>query len=106
MAGEVPNCLNKKICLSNKIFTYLLAGNCILASDMPGQKQFIDQNAGIGFSYQHNDAKDLAGKINVLYNDRALIYNCKARARELAKYKMNWEEEQQTWLDLIKELID
>ena len=105
LAGEEPNCFNKEICLSNKIFAYLLAGNCIIASDMLGQKEFMEQNAGIGFIYQHNDAKDLARKMEVLYNDRALMNNCKARARELAKYKMNWEEEQQTWLELVEKLI-
>lgn len=102
LAGEEPNCFNKEICLSNKIFAYLLAGKCILASDMQGQKEFMDQNVGIGFLYKNNDAKDLARKIEVLYNDRELLNNCKIKARELAENKMNWEEEQQKWLDLVE----
>ena len=105
LAGEIPNCFNKEICLSNKIFAYLLASNCILASDMQGQKEFMNQNAGIGFIYQHNDAKDLAGKIEVLYNDRTLLNRFKTNAGKLAEYKMNWDEEQQKWLDLVEKLI-
>ena len=105
LAGEIPNCYNKEICLSNKIFTYLLAGNCILASDMQGQKEFIDQNPGIGFVYKHDDANELAGLIEALYKDRTLLGDCKNKARELAEYKMNWEEEKKQWLNLVKELL-
>ena len=105
LAGEIPNCFNKEICLSNKIFTYLLAGNCILASDMDGQTEFIDQNPGIGFLYKYDDPKDLSNKIDVLIKDRALLKNCKLKGRELAGQKMNWEEEQKQWLMLVNKLL-
>ena len=106
LAGEMPNCFNKEICLSNKIFAYLLAGNCILASDMQGQKEFMDQNPGIGFVYKHNDAHNLSKKIWVLYTDRGLLKICKKKARDLAEQKMNWEVEKHPWVLLINSLLN
>ena len=73
---------------------------------MQGQKEFIDQNPGIGFVYKHDDANELAGLIEVLYKDRTLLGDCKNKARELAEYKMNWEEEKKQWLNLVKELLN
>ena len=105
LAGEIPNCRNKEICLSNKIFTYLLAGNCILTSDMQGQQEFMDQYPGIGFTYKHNDPVDLAHKIEVLNNDRLLLKSCRQRARELAANELNWENEKKTWLPLVNTLL-
>lgn len=105
LAGEIPNCYNKEICLSNKIFTYLLAGNCLLVSDMQGQQDFMDQYPGIGFTYRHDDPKDLALKIETLYNDRVLLEQCRRNARELAAKELNWENEKEKWVPLIKELL-
>ncbi len=40
--------LNRKICLTNKIWSYLLAGNYILASDTEAQRAFITAYKGAG----------------------------------------------------------
>jgi glycosyltransferase involved in cell wall biosynthesis len=105
LAGEMPSCRNKEICLSNKIFTYMLAGNCILASDMQGQTEFMQQHPGIGFTYVHDDPKDLAEKIDRLYNDRSLLQHCKEQARQLAANELNWENEKEKWMPLVNKLL-
>lgn len=106
LAGEMPNCFNKQVCLSNKIFAYLLAGNCILASDMQGQKDFLEQNPGIGFVYRHNDPKDLASKIERLYHDRQLLSECRNTSLKLSSGTLNWEAENDKWLSLISRLTE
>jgi hypothetical protein len=73
---------------------------------MPGQKQFIELNPGIGFSYIHDDSKDLASKIELLYKDRALLESCKQHAVLLSEMECNWEHEKDIWLHLVKELLD
>lgn len=101
LAGEMPDCYNKKLCLSNKIFAYLLAGNCILASDMEGQKDFIERNPGVGYLYRYNDPADLAEKISLLYRDRDLLNACRRRAIELSSATVNWEKEKTVLTDLV-----
>ena len=105
LAGEIPNCLNKEICLSNKLFTYLLAGNAILASDMPGQVHFMQQYPGIGFTYEHENVNDLAVKIKQLYNNRGLLLNQKQQSTEYALSTLNWEKEKVQWLQLLNRLL-
>jgi len=106
LAGEVPNCYNKEICLSNKIFAYLLAGNCILASDMKGQQKFLEENPGVGFIYKHNDPESLAEKITYLQNNPTLLKKCKSESLKLASARMNWEVEQIRWLEAIHSVIN
>ena len=105
LAGEMPNCRNKEICISNKIFTYLLAGNCILASDMPGQQEFMRQHNNLGFVYKHDDAKDLAQKIALLYDNRPLLQQCKEMSLKVAADNLNWEKEKKKWLPLVHKLL-
>ena len=82
----------------------MLAGNCILASDMKGQKLFMQKNKGIGFVYKHNDPKDLAAKILILFNNRILLNQCKEESRRIATSRYNWEIEVKSWLNLVHEL--
>ena len=105
LAGEVSNFKNKELCLSNKIFTYLLAGNCILASDMQGQKELMEKYPDVGFTYKHDDAKDLAEKIELLYENRQLLETCKNASSKLAEKHLNWETESEHWLRLVEQLI-
>lgn len=105
LAGEMPNCRNKEICLSNKIFTYLLAGNCILASDMDGQREFMNRYTSLGYVYKHNDEKDLAEKIATLYNNRSLLQHLKMQSLKIAADELNWEKEKTKWLPLINLLL-
>ncbi|RYG43847.1 MAG: hypothetical protein EOO01_20595, partial [Chitinophagaceae bacterium] len=50
MALEPGFSLNNELALSNKLFTYLLAGNAIVASETKAQKEFIQSHNGVGWS--------------------------------------------------------
>jgi len=101
MAAEVPHSENRDICLTNKLFTYLLAGNCILASDTKAQHRFMDDNPGIGFLYRNDSPDDLAERLEVLYKDRTCLQRCRLAARALASEKYNWEAEEKIFLNQI-----
>ena len=105
LALEFPGNLNRQFCLTNKMFTYLLAGNGILASDTEAQSEFLQQNTGMGFLYRHDDPHDLATKIRMLYQDRQLLHACRANAQKAGAERFNWEDEQRTWLQLVKNVI-
>lgn len=104
LAGEMPHCYNRELCLTNKIFTYLLAGNCILASDTKAQEEFLAQNPGIGYVYEHNNPADLAKKIERLYADRALLNTFRENAQRVSN-SLNWEAEQRVWLKMVEGLL-
>lgn len=93
LATEITTPLNRNICLTNKIFTYLLAGNCILASDTEAQKNFMDTYPGIGLLYESDNVRDIAEKIKFLYDNKEFLRRCKEAAFTLASTELNWENE-------------
>ncbi len=101
IAAEIPYCENRDICLTNKIFTYLLAGNCILASDTEAQNDFIKSYPSVGLLYRHDDAKDLAEKIKCLYYNRPLLQKFKLNSLQLASTELNWENESKKLLKAV-----
>ena len=105
LALEPGFCINNKIALSNKIFTYLISGLAIIASDTQAQKEFMNSNTLIGELYSIGDVTALAGIITKLFNDRELLNNYRKNAYQLAQSKYNWEIEQQKFLAIIKSLI-
>eukprot|EP01037_Dinobryon_pediforme_P013983 gene13983-14100_t len=63
MASETNVNLNRDLCLTNKIFTYLQCGLAILASDTRAQAKFMRHYPDTGLLYDKNDANALAAKI-------------------------------------------
>lgn len=96
---------NRNICLTNKIFTYLLAGNALIASDTDAQKQFMGQYPGIGRVYPIGDAQALAQIIRHYHENRAELEATRRRAWELARTELNWEKEQEKFLGLVRSVL-
>lgn len=91
MALELSEPENRNICLTNKVFTYLLAGNAIILSQTNMQLDF-NQLYKIGASYKTNNIKDLSMKINSFRN----IQNLRSQRLHnfiLAKEIFNWDRE-------------
>lgn len=106
IAAEVPYDENRNICLTNKIFTYLLAGNCVLASDTDAQKKFMDQHPGIGLLYKYDNVNDLARKIEILNDNRGLLETYKFNALKLAENEINWEIESEKLVSKINSVLE
>lgn len=102
---EEPYFINRDICLTNKIFTYLLAGNCILFSDTKAQKLFWQQNEEIGFLFSNGDQRQIAAILYDLYQNRDKIFKAKKASLELAHTKMNWEMESMKLVKLVARTI-
>ena len=101
LALESNTPLNRDICLTNKIFSYLTAGLAIIASNTAAQKAFIESNEGTGFVYQMGNAAELADKIDYLFQNRNALRDCKIKAIQLATDKYNWELESAKFLTII-----
>ena len=99
MAIELNEPYNRDICLTNKIFTYLLAGNAIILSKTAMQESFNEQYR-IGESFSINNANELAEKIT-FYFDFKKLNEQKQYNYELAKNTLNWDKESQKLLEII-----
>jgi glycosyltransferase involved in cell wall biosynthesis len=99
MAIELSEPYNRDICLTNKIFTYLLAGNAIILSQTAMQNAFNKQYK-IGESFAVNNVNELAEKITS-YLDIKKLNVQKKYNYELAKDALNWENESKKLLAII-----
>ena len=105
LALESEKTINREICLTNKIFTYLLSGLAIIATDTLAQKQFIDAYPEIGCYYSKGSVVDLAELILKYQNNPELLQKHRLITLKLANEVMNWEEEQKKYLVLIGQNI-
>jgi glycosyltransferase involved in cell wall biosynthesis len=105
LALEVSTNLNRQICLTNKIFTYLLGGLAIAATDTAAQKQFLLDNPGIGNVYTSGKPEMLADILQHWYDHPEELNACRVKASQLAESVFNWEAEQQSFLQLVRTSI-
>lgn len=102
LALETGRPENRDICLTNKLFVYLLAGNAILASRTKAQVQFMDQFEGVGKLYSAGDSAALASIFKSLYESPLELLFMRKAAFRLATERFNWELESRRFLEVYK----
>lgn len=102
LAGETGHSLNREICLTNKIFTYIQCGLAVLASDTAAQSLFLMQYPAAGLLYKKDSANDLADRLKAYDADRAALTETKRYNYTLGQTSLNWETESRSFLQLIE----
>ena len=105
MATETGHDENNRIALSNKIFTYILSGLAVVASDTPAQKKFINENSQIGKIYKSGNNEELADIFRYFLEQDAELNNCRKNSISLAAEELNWEKESKKFLSLIDSVL-
>ena len=95
LALEHPITSNRAICVSNKLFMYLLAGLAIAATNVPGQVKVLESNGESSAWYPPGDHEALAVILERWRSDRAALVRAKRAALEAASRRWNWEYESQ-----------
>lgn len=93
---------NNNIALSNKIFTYLLAGNALILSETPMQKAF-NLAYSIGKSFELGNVSQLK-KILIAYKDPDVLEQQRLQNYRLAKDLLNWDVESEKLANCISEI--
>lgn len=102
IAAELSVPLNRNICLTNKIFTYIQAGLAVAVSDTSAQADLFRQHPNMGGLYQNSDIHSLS---NLLKNYQ-LFPEMLVKAKEyniwLGENLFNWDLEKIKFLDTLK----
>lgn len=105
LASELRTPRNRDICLTNKIFTYLLAGIPALASETTAQAE-IARDAGSAVPiYPQDDPVALAREIDRLFASDKILATAKREAAKLGSERYNWDAEQKFFLDVIRRVL-
>ena len=102
LASELSTPPNHAICLSNKIFSYLLAGIPVLMSDTPAQREL---GIGLGEAARVVNLADPVSVADVLETwagDKQALAAAKCAAWHLAQTRFNWDIEKERLLTGVK----
>lgn len=102
MATETAPNLNRDICLTNKIFTYIQTGLAIIASDTQAQRLFMEQYPAIGSLYQKEDITSLANCILEYAQNPEKLLQTKQMNYQLGQTQLNWENESKIFRRIIE----
>jgi glycosyltransferase involved in cell wall biosynthesis len=105
LASEFVHNENREVCLTNKLFMYLLAGNAIVATDTSAQKTFLEDNQGIGSLYEQEDAVDLSRVLKNYIDNPELLDNHRRNSLKLGKTKYNWDIEKSHFLNNVAKVL-
>lgn len=107
LALEQTHVLNRRICVTNKSFTYLASGLAVAFTDTPGQHDLaLDLGEGAHL-YEPGDVAGLASGLARWANDPARLRAAKAASWEAAKRRWHWEHplERGALLELVARVI-
>jgi glycosyltransferase involved in cell wall biosynthesis len=91
LSGEEPTALNRRLCLGNKIFTYLAAGVPVLLSATPAQAQLAQDLGRAALTYESGDVAGLAERLSCFVRDVRARMQAKLAARAAAMRRWHWE---------------
>jgi glycosyltransferase involved in cell wall biosynthesis len=106
IASEPGHSPNNKLALSNKLFTYLLAGLPTLASATTAQSELAADIPDAVFVYPQRDTQALAKMMDELLLSPHKLTVARQLAWQLGHQKFNWDLEKSTFLKLIESALD
>ena len=102
---EQPLSENRNLCLSNKIFTYLLAGNAIVATNTVAQSRLAKSISEAVKVYPPGDIDGLASILDMWRNDRASLEKFRLNAWRAGHEQYNWDSEKKKFLERIGSIL-
>ena len=106
LALESHISLNKKFCVANKIFAYLMSGLAIVGTDTYGQKDIFKSFPGAVKECKMDDPTDLARAMQYFIDHPGELQFAKKSAREAAEQQFNWELESNKFIKTIEGIFE
>lgn len=106
LALELAYPINRDICLTNKAFTYLLAGVPVLLSRTRAQVELASDLGEAAMLVDLLDPQGVADTLDSYLNDPAREKRARAAAWRLGRERFNWEIEARLFLLVIANPLD
>jgi len=99
--GETGFTTSRRIALTNKLFSYLLAGVPAVISDIPAHRALSAELEGTARMYRTDDARDLAAMLDGLLENPTALAGARERAFDLGQTRFNWDVERLVLQELV-----
>ena len=105
LALEPGSSVNNNMAISNKLCTYLLAGNAVVATATSAQRSVMAKIGGAGFCYEPGDVQALSHGLRMWYEDRTALHCARRQTWDLASQEYNWDVEKEKFLAVVQEVL-
>lgn len=107
LALEQPDVLNRDLCLTNKAFTYMLAGLAVAFTDTTAQRTLAQTMGEGAVLYRSGDVVTLASCLRAWAEDPAALTRSRQAAWDAGQTRWHWEhpEERGKLLDLVADAL-
>jgi glycosyltransferase involved in cell wall biosynthesis len=96
LCSETGHTQSRQLCLTNKLFSFLLAGIPPLLSDTPAHRCFVAEAGLTDFLYPRDDSAALARLLDDLFGDPERHAAARACTWRLGQERYNWERQEPT----------
>ena len=103
---EIPIVLNRDICITNKLYTYILSGNFLILSNTRAQKNFHTSNPQTGICFDLKNTKQAVEMLHEVLNNPAAINKAREFNYILGQSKLNFDQEKQILIKQVNSLWD
>jgi glycosyltransferase involved in cell wall biosynthesis len=93
---------NYSITVTNKFFSYMLAGLALAATDTPGQREVFDQAPAAGFMYVSGRPDLLVAQLRRWRDDRDSLRAAQTAAWRAARERFCWDLEKTKFVALLE----
>jgi glycosyltransferase involved in cell wall biosynthesis len=105
LALEQPVSQNRQICLTNKIFTYILAGNAVIATATRGQRPIMETIGDAGYSYEPGDVNALTRGLRFWYENRNILQQARQKSWDWGTSRFNWDFEKKKLVQQVEAIL-
>ncbi len=105
LALETGETANRRIALTNKLFTYMLAGIAVAATDVEGQAGILKDAPGAGFLYPSGSPQILANHLKEWLDDPSALEKVRQHSLFLGETRYCWEIESTKFLEVIRRVL-
>lgn len=106
LALEPGETTNSDLALGNKLFTYLLGGQAIIATNTTAQRWLLDQVPGAAAGYRPGDVDTLTAHLLNWIAHRDQLAAAKRAAWTFGDRQFNWDAEQHVFLNVVRAALD
>jgi hypothetical protein len=101
LCGETGHSASRHLCLTNKMFSFVLAGIPPLMSDTAAHCRFAVEAGLTDLLFPRDDPNALAGLLDRLLGDTARLAAARAQAWRLGQERYNWERERRHLVEAV-----
>ena len=102
LVAETGHTASRRLCLTNKLFSFLLAGIPPLMSDTPAHCRFAAEAGMTDLIYPRDDPAALAELLDRLLGDATRLAASRALAWRLGQERYNWERERGQLVEVVE----